>query len=31
MNTAATGALLAILVIVAGLWFFVFSNMEEPC
>ena len=30
MNTAATGALLAILVIVAGLWFFVFSNMEEP-
>ena len=30
MNTAATGALLAILVIVAGLWFFVFRDMGEP-
>lgn len=29
MNTAATGALLAILVIIAGLWFFVFRDMGE--
>ena len=29
MNTAATAALLAILVIVAGLWYFVFRDMGE--
>ena len=29
MNTAVTGVLLAILVIIAGLWYFVFRDMGE--